>query len=305
MPDTSSNDQPHESRTDAGWSDSTQDSVARVRDEAGRLGGEAMSSLKQGTRSLGDEAKHRASRYVEGGKETVTEHLDAFAEAIKRAGEELNERDQTMAAQLVRQAASGLERLSRSVSGANMTDMIESVRSFGRANPAAFIGGAVLAGLALGRFARASSRHDEDWRRSGSDWDENGPPYGQNEFGSQFRASQQSGGSYGSAQQSSGNFGSSRYGSGFGGSNSADAVDQSASYRPGERSSFSQSGAGAPSTSQGYAGGGMGSDPIQSSGDTSPSSSSLGPSSDRDASLTSSSDRGGSAQPGSISTGDR
>src|SRR5687768_14496423 len=108
MPDTSSNDQPHQSRTETGWSDSTQDSAARVRDEAGRLGGEAMSSLKEGARSLGDEAKDRASRYVEGGKEAVTEHLDAFAEAIKRAGDELNERDQTMAAQLVRQAASGL-----------------------------------------------------------------------------------------------------------------------------------------------------------------------------------------------------
>jgi hypothetical protein len=33
------------------------------------------------------------------------------------------------------------------------------VRDFGRRNPAAFIGGAVLVGLALGRFARASEPH--------------------------------------------------------------------------------------------------------------------------------------------------
>ena len=99
-------------------SESLGDSVEAVRSQAGRQG--AIESVKEGARSLGEEAKERASRYVEGGKETVTGSLDTFAQAIRRASDELNESDQTMAAQLVRQAAGGLESLSRSIGGASI-----------------------------------------------------------------------------------------------------------------------------------------------------------------------------------------
>jgi len=56
----------------------------------------------------------------------------------------------------VRQAADGLESLSRNLADKEPGDLLNAVRDFGRKNPAAFIGGAVLVGLALGRFARAS-----------------------------------------------------------------------------------------------------------------------------------------------------
>ena len=123
-----------------------QDTVARAKEEAARLSSEAARQAKAQARSLGEEAKERAARYAEGGKEVVTEHLDSFAQAIRKAGEELSERDQTMAAQVVRQAARGLESLSRSVGGTTFEDVIDSVRRFGRSHPAAFVGGAVLAG---------------------------------------------------------------------------------------------------------------------------------------------------------------
>jgi hypothetical protein len=108
--------------------------------------------------------------------------------------------------------------------------MIDSVRRFGRNNPAAFIGGAVLAGLALGRFARASGRHDYEgdygetgaWRGEGTGDDEDYAP-------SPYRGS---------------------------------------SYSTGDRAGFGTATRAAgdmPSRSQGYAGGGMASDPIQSS----------------------------------------
>ena len=143
----------------------------RAASEAKRKGAAAYEQIKEGARSLGDEAKERASRLAEDQKVAVTEHLEAFASAVKRAGEDLSERDHTMAAQVVRQAANGLESLSRSVNGASFEDMVDSVRNFGRSNPAAFIGGAVLAGLALGRFARASGhRSASDWRDEDREW---------------------------------------------------------------------------------------------------------------------------------------
>lgn len=150
----------------------------RAKEEVGRQGAAALDTIKEGARSLGEEAKERASGYVEGGKHAVTDNLEAFAQAIRKAGDELRQQDQTMAAQLVGQAAGTLERVTRSIEGTSLDDMIGQVRSFARRNPVAFIGGAMLAGFALARFARASGRHEADdrgdaWRADygrGQDW---------------------------------------------------------------------------------------------------------------------------------------
>lgn len=123
----------------------------------GERAGALLDDMKEGAAALGGEARERVDRYATTQKDVVTEHLQDFAQAVRRASDDLSDRDQTMASQLVRQAANGLESLSRSVGGSTPEDMVNSVRSFGRSNPAAFIGGAVLAGLAIGRFARASA----------------------------------------------------------------------------------------------------------------------------------------------------
>lgn len=284
MPQDMNSDPTSQGQSDTSWdkgqSTSIQDDIAHARDEAGHQASGAYEQAKDSARSWGNEAKERASRYAEDQKDAVSHHLDDFAQAIKRASDELNERDQTMASQLIRQAASGLEGLSRSVRGSSIDDMLASVRAFGRRNPTAFIGGAVLAGLALGRFARASSDHRSS-RSHGSEYDQDW-------------------------QGPGGSGGSNRYGdaeswSGSGGGAPAPYRGSSESYLGGTRSGFAPATRGtadAPQRSQGYAGGGMSSDPIQSSTSSSPSSAS-------NASVTTSTHSGGGAQPGSISTGEQ
>jgi len=147
-----------------------------LRDGVSRVKDEAVDTLKQGAQALSEQARERVEGYTEGGKEVVRQHLDDFASAVRRASDELSEHDQTLASQFVRQAAGGLESLSRSVDNTSFGDLVDSVRRFGRRNPAAFIGGAVLAGLALGRFARASSRQT-DWEDDGEDWRSGREPY--------------------------------------------------------------------------------------------------------------------------------
>jgi len=262
-----------------------QEEAARLKDEAVRQGSAALRQVKEGVQSAAEGAKEQASqyaaqakeqaeRYAEGQKQAVTQHLDDFAKAVREASETLSRNDQTMASQVVRQAANGLESLSRSISGANLQDLVNSVRDFGRANPIAFIGGAMLAGLALGRFARASgSTHsseggEADWQnRSGSmrsqrtsDWER----WNEGRSGRDGLSARPYGGS---------------------------------SYPAGTRSTFSnpnRSMGDFPPPSQGYAGGGMGTDPIQSAG----------PSSDRDVSDATSEPAGNSFSSGSISTGE-
>lgn len=166
---------------------SIQEGVDRIKDEAKEGGASALAAVKEGAQALGEEARGRVEDYAEGGKEVVRKHLDDFASAVRRASDELSENDQTLASQFVRQAAGGLESLSRSVDNTSFGDLVDSVRSFGRRNPAAFIGGAVLAGLALGRFVRASGRHsdwddgDDDWRSGG------GSSYPQRDENGRFR----------------------------------------------------------------------------------------------------------------------
>lgn len=125
----------------------------------------AGEDVAHSARQAADSARAAASEQVEQQKAAASESLNAFAQAIHRASDELGQHDQTAAARLVHEAANGLENLSRSLSQQNLSEMVDSMREFGRRNPAAFAGGAALAGLALGRLAR-SSRHRGDGRQT-------------------------------------------------------------------------------------------------------------------------------------------
>ncbi|WP_310539478.1 hypothetical protein [Phenylobacterium sp.] len=121
----------------------------------------AGETIAKETAHFADAAKDQVSERIEGGKAAAADALATFADAVRKAGEELGQNDQTMVAGLVSQAAEGLESLSRTVSQKQPKDLMVAVRDFGRANPAAFMAGAVLAGVALGRFARSSTHHAE------------------------------------------------------------------------------------------------------------------------------------------------
>ena len=82
-----------------------------------------------------------------------------FASAIRKAGEDLSQHDQSLAAKMIKQAADGLEGVSRSLSDKRPEELLDAARAFGRDNPAAFGAAAVLAGLAVGRFLRSSEGH--------------------------------------------------------------------------------------------------------------------------------------------------
>lgn len=139
----------------------------RVRDAASREAASARAeaeragaTLKDGASRLASTAKEKALEGADSGKAIAASNLDDFTAAIRRASDELGERDQSMAANLVRQAASGLEDVSKSIHGKSVQDLTRSAADFARRQPAAFLIGAALAGVALGRFARASSEHD-------------------------------------------------------------------------------------------------------------------------------------------------
>lgn len=123
---------------------------------------EAGQSLKAEVRSFAGAAQERVTTEAQKGVQTAGKTLGDFANAVRRAGDELAGSDQNPAARLVGKAADGLEQFSRSLDGKDPSDLLDVVRDFGRRNPLAFVGGAVLVGLALGRFARASDRRGSE-----------------------------------------------------------------------------------------------------------------------------------------------
>ena len=307
-------------------SDSTQEDSAG-REESGGLGEQirqqgsaGLNQIKGGARSLADRAREQVAGYADSQKGMITQQIDTIAQAIRQAGEELGAGQQTQASRLVDQAAGGLESLSQAIQDADIDDVLDSVRRFGRSNPTLFIGGAVLAGMALARFARASSR--SHYQSQGGQWQGGGSWQG----GQSWQGGAGSAGQYGrpdAQRQFQGGGGASPYGGSGSGAAGSFRTGGAASYGPsgstgggglgtaaaaagglgsgGSGAGSSVGGArGAPSSAQGYAGGGMGTDPIQSSTGSGQTSA---PSSSTDPSVRGSSTSGGMPS-GAISTGE-
>lgn len=142
--------------------------IAGAGSSASQAGGEtsakdmvagALQTVKEEAAGIASTVGDKANDQFEHGRQTATQTMGDFASAIRRAGEDLAQHDQTMAGRLVKQAADGLEGISRSLTDKSPEDMLHAARDFGRQNPVAFAAGAVLVGLALGRFVRSSETH--------------------------------------------------------------------------------------------------------------------------------------------------
>lgn len=134
--------------------------LERERASAERVGAEARESVREAADEAAHEARRRAREMGEEGKGFAAEGMRDFSEAISAAGRTLSERDQGLAASFASQAADGLASIARSVEGRSPEDLMRSTTAFARRNPAAFLAGATLLGVALGRFATATEeRH--------------------------------------------------------------------------------------------------------------------------------------------------
>lgn len=122
-----------------------------------------------------DRLSHQADKLRrEGGqniRSLVTDELDRrrtgfgseirnLADTLRHAADEQEEKAETGAgaapSSLLRQGAGVLESLSDGLENRSVEDLTRSVSDYARANPAIFIGGCVLAGIALGRLVTAS-----------------------------------------------------------------------------------------------------------------------------------------------------
>ncbi len=75
------------------------------------------------------------------------------------------EQELPQAAGFVHDAATKLEGAAASLRERSVDDLIRSLNNFARTQPAAFFGGAVLAGFALSRFLKSSTEPSDEPRK--------------------------------------------------------------------------------------------------------------------------------------------
>lgn len=130
-------------------------SAQRIGEKAQQQAGEVSSDLQA-----------QAQRMVSEQKEMARSGLMDLVSAVRSAANDLEQHQQSQFANVARSVAGGLEDFSQSIGRRNFQDMLSDAQRFARDHPAAFFGGAVLAGLAIARFAKSSSEHQHPSRIS-------------------------------------------------------------------------------------------------------------------------------------------
>ncbi|MBZ9822080.1 hypothetical protein [Mesorhizobium sp. CA4] len=142
--------------------DEVSDRIRQETQSAGEALHDARNEVARRAGAYAAEAQQAVSEKAEQTQRDIGSSLSAFGGALRAASDHLANSDQSAASKFMQEAASGLERLSSSLKEKPFGQVLEDVQSFGRQNPGALLAGSVLAGLALGRFIKASppgSRH--------------------------------------------------------------------------------------------------------------------------------------------------
>ena len=144
------------------------ETAMQAADTARQKAGELGEQLKEAAADAAADARRQARSFAEEQKNEAAGRVDGVADALRSAAGSLDDRDQPAVAGYARQAASGLDRVSDAISNRSIDDLMETVEDFARRQPVAFLGGAVLTGFVLSRFAKSSSerRHGGRYGRS-------------------------------------------------------------------------------------------------------------------------------------------
>ena len=113
------------------------------------------STQQKAVESIGPTTQ-RIGSFVQQQKVLGAEQIDGVARAVHSAGREFQD-EMPSVAQSVHDAAAKLEDASSSLREQSAEELIGAIRRFARNQPAAFFGGAVLAGFALSRFLKSSA----------------------------------------------------------------------------------------------------------------------------------------------------
>lgn len=146
----------------AGTSPAGTETSGRVGERAHETAGLVRSRAESGLRSAAESGKTKACGL-----------LDGIASALRRTGEELHEQQGiSAAAPYVEKAADRAERFAGYVRSTDVDGMMRDAESAVRREPAIFLGGAFVLGLAVSRLWKAGgTRGEPSYERFGASFD--------------------------------------------------------------------------------------------------------------------------------------
>lgn len=139
-------------------STSNTESLKRTAEDAKARASQEGSALKEQALDGLDDAKSEAADQGEAVKNRAASEMSQTAKALRAAADELD--DGSVQHQIFTQASDAVGGMSKALTDRSLGEIVEDLTRFGRRNPAALIGGAVLAGLVVSRFMRASDTSD-------------------------------------------------------------------------------------------------------------------------------------------------
>lgn len=129
--------------------------------------GDAASAFRQGTSQAADEARGVAASIAEQARARLNEIVDqqktagadrisGVAKAAHSAAGDLDKTNPQLG-RLVRSAAENVDRIAEDVRSRDLGDVLATLADFGRRQPVAFFGGAVVAGFLVARFFKSDA----------------------------------------------------------------------------------------------------------------------------------------------------
>lgn len=134
--------------------------LRQTAEEARSAAAGRFEDVKRQAGETAEQARRRVEAEAERGKNRGAGEVHTWASALERAAGELG-RD-TVQGRAVHGLAEQIDDVARSIENQSVGDMVARLADFGRRNPAAFAGGAMLAGFALSRFATARPEPDHE-----------------------------------------------------------------------------------------------------------------------------------------------
>ncbi len=128
---------------------------------------QAVDEVRAGLQSAASEGKERARSFLDDQKSVAADRAHGFAGALRDTARKLEDRgDDSSVSHYAERAAEGIDRFADTIREKDVSSVMREAERFARSSPGLFVGGAVVAGILLGRFLR-SSRPEPDAPSSG------------------------------------------------------------------------------------------------------------------------------------------
>lgn len=145
---------------------------------------EAKESVKQELRGARDDVQRRAVDTVNRQKHQVADRLESIVHALHAAHQSLRDDDQSQLASYVGDLTHQVERSTGYLRNNDFGGMMRDMERLARNNTGVFLGSTFVAGMAMGRFLRASEPQEQGGELAGYDTRSYGGGYGAGGFSS-------------------------------------------------------------------------------------------------------------------------